>query len=309
MKKMISRSESLSDFKYESVKIPVNRESLEAMLESQLQEWPLAGDNFRALGKCDRRPFKLGEMDCAMQWNPARIVSTAAKTDVASIAERKCLLCSKNRPPEQFSIPFGENWEITVNPYPILPFHFTVVNKEHKPQGEIPLDMISLVEKCRGVCAFFNGAGGGASLPDHEHFQLVLSSELPLLRHLEECGTAEGLPYEVKYFIVTPDLEGMRMIKEFSEVTGYDRNNGDIPSRDLLNAFAWMGADGLLRLAVVPRRSHRPDCYFRDDEGRRLVSPGAIDVAGLLILPDRRDFDTLTIDEIEEIFKQTCISK
>lgn len=291
--------------------ISINPPLLDEMLREQLKVWPLAAGNYAALGRSERRRFKAGALEGAFQCNPARIVSTGASTDAKSIAARPCFLCAGNRPAEQFALPFvsesGDEWEILVNPYPILPYHFTVASVRHQPQGEIPLDMISLAEKLPGVAAFYNGARAGASAPDHLHFQLVLKSELPLLRYLESGGDPAKLPYKVEYYVVTPDLDGMESLRRFSESRGYDRASDGKPDRDLLNAFAWLGDDSLMRLAVVPRSAHRPDCYYAAEDERLMVSPGAIDMAGLVILPRKEDFDKITVSDLEKIYRQTAI--
>lgn len=54
-----------------------------------------------------------------LQFNPARMVSTGAKIDKATIAKRPCFLCKDNRPQVQISLPFGEEFDILVNPFPI----------------------------------------------------------------------------------------------------------------------------------------------------------------------------------------------
>lgn len=289
---------------------------LDEMLREQLKAWPLAAENYAALGKTERRRFKIGALEGAFQCNPKRIGSTGAKVDKAAIAARPCFLCSANRPKEQYALPFtgsgGQEWEILVNPYPILPFHFTVAAKEHKPQESVPLDMIEMAERLPRCAVFFNGARAGASAPDHEHCQIVLSSELPLLRYLEEKGddksAIEALPYRVEYYKVTPDLAGMEMLRAFSEAHGYDREAEGRADEGLVNVFAWMGRDGMLRLAVVPRSAHRPSCYNAErEEDRLMVSPGAIDMAGLVILPRKEDFDKISETDLAKIWEETAV--
>lgn len=283
---------------------------LDEMLREQLKVWPLAADNYAALGRAERRRFKIGALEGAFQCNPARIVSTGAKTDKQSIGRRRCFLCSANRPDEQYTIPFsvagGGEWEILVNPYPILPWHFTIASIKHEKQGDIPLDMIVLAEQLPGAVMFYNGAHAGASAPDHLHFQMVLKDELPLINYLESGKDVSLLPYRVWYRIVTPDDAGMGYLREFSEIRGRDRQTGS-DDKDLVNAFAWMGDDGYLRLAVVPRSAHRPSCYDAGTEDGMLISPGAIDVAGLIILPRRADYERIDESDLAKIYSETMI--
>ena len=62
------------------------------------------------------------------------MVSTGAKIDKATIAKRPCFLCKDNRPQVQISLPFGEEFDILVNPFPILPVHFTIAARQHQLQ-------------------------------------------------------------------------------------------------------------------------------------------------------------------------------
>lgn len=283
---------------------------LDEMLREQLKVWPLAASNYSVLASTERKRFKICSLSGAFQCNPARIVSTGAAVDKSSIASRPCFLCGDNRPPEQYAIPFsvsgGGDWEVLVNPYPILPWHFTVASKSHIPQRGIPLDMIVAAEWLPGAVMFYNGARAGASAPDHLHFQMVLKRELPLINYLESGDDAESLPYQVWHRKVTPDSRGLRIIQEFESFKGIDGMTGEKDS-DLVNAFAWMGDDGLLHLAGVPRSAHRPACYSAPEGERLIVSPGAIDVAGLVILPRREDFDRISEDDLTKIYSETML--
>ena len=290
----------------------INMPLLDEMLREQLKVWPLAATNYSALASTERRRYKIGSLEGAFQCNPARIVSTGASVDKSSIKERPCFLCESNRPDEQYALPFsvagGGEWDILVNPYPILPWHFTVASKSHIPQKGIPLDMIVLAEQLPGAVMFYNGARAGASAPDHLHFQMVLKGELPLINYLEAGGDEESLPYQVWHQQVTPDSDGMKTIREFASFCGIDRISGTADA-DLVNAFVWIGEDGMLHLAVVPRTAHRPDCYYAPEGDRLMVSPGAIDVAGIIILPRKDDFNRISETDLIKIFDDTTLSK
>lgn len=277
-------------------------------IDSQLADWPLARKNYQALGKTERRNIKLGDLTVGIQHNPARIVSTAAKTDAKTLAERPCFLCKKNRPSQQIGVEITDGWELLINPYPIFPTHFTIVSKEHRPQESFPLDMVIMAEKLRGHTVFFNGKHAGASCPDHLHCQAVKTYELPLMQlienkhHLSDGKVAThsslglDMPFGFKSIIITPDLEGMSELASIEETIGkYYVDNG------LLNAFVWVDNDGLLRICVVARAMHRPKCYG-SDEGQRLISPGCIDMAGVLITPLRKDFEAISDEEVRKIY-------
>jgi hypothetical protein len=297
----------------------LDTEKINALIEEQLQSWEEAHNNFFRLRECRRKPLVMGDLQGAAQFNPARIRSTGAAVDKKSIAARPCFLCRDNRPKEQIAIEeFEDGWELLVNPYPILPVHFTIVSKRHIPQAEMPLEMASMAEKAPTLAFFFNGAKAGASAPDHLHVQAVLSDELPLLRlatahHPIEHGgfmTSEEMgldvPFQFISAVVTPDLQGMQTLAKLPEICG---NGADgKPDKGLVNAFCWMDRSGLLRALVVPRRAHRPSCYSAEGDAQMMISPGAIDMAGIAILPREEDFERITAEMMRTVYHEVAFA-
>lgn len=269
--------------------------------DHQLGFWQLAQKNYDNLGHVERRPFCIGALKGAVQFNPDRIVSTGAKVDKESIAKRKCFLCAGNRPPEQLSEEILPGWEFLINPFPILPLHFTIAATQHIPQDCIPIDAIAMAEKLPGMTIFFNGARAGASAPDHLHCQAVMTSELPLMRYLEDGGDPAALPFCVEYGVITRDPLGLVKMAELVDVKGIDKVTGE-PDKDLVNAYFWIGKDNLLRIAVIPRSAHRPECY-----PDMMVSPGAIDMAGIIVVPRSEDFAAITDSDIARIYDDVAV--
>lgn len=294
-------------------------EHINTLIERQLDAWPEARENFFRLGEASRRNFTLGALDCAAQLNPARIRSTGASVDSKSIAARPCFLCSANRPEQQITVEWLPGWHLLVNPYPILPVHFTIAATDHRPQDRVPLDMAAMAEAAPDLVFFFNGARAGASAPDHMHAQAVLKSELPLIRLVEKHHPAThagfmsseqygvDLPFHFVSAVVTPDANGMKTLARIPGAFGIDSKTGQ-PDRGLVNAFFWIGDNGMLRIAVVPRRAHRPECYDLPENERLVISPGAIDMTGLIVTPRREDFDRLTPAIIERIYSDVAFS-
>lgn len=282
-------------------------------IDVQLAEWPLARENYQALGKTERRRIQLGDLTVGIQHNPARIVSTGAKIDSKTLAERPCFLCAKNRPPQQVGYELVEGWDLLLNPFPIFPTHFTIVNKEHSPQDGFPLDMVVMAENLPGHTVFFNGKQAGASCPDHLHCQAVMTNELPLMKLIEgthalssgRVATSNSLGLDVPFpftsVIISPDLDGMSVLAKIEDIIGKTYIN-----EGRLNAFVWIDVSGLLRICVVRRRSHRPSCYG-SEEGQHLISPGCIDMAGVLIAPLKKDYDNLSDEDVRGIYRECSI--
>lgn len=275
----------------------------------------MAKRNYDALRQVERRNVDINGYEFLIQHNPARIVSTGAATDKASIAERKCFLCRHNRPEEQMIFPIIEGWDLLVNPYPILPVHLTIVSCEHRPQNRVPKEIVECAMRLPGMAIFFNGAKAGASAPDHLHLQAVLKDELPLIRLVEKVhpisarlvlpsdALLPNFPYFFFTGVVAPDESGAKTLLAGLSIGGSETADS-LKDPELVNTFFWIGENNLLRFIAIPRKAHRPACYFAEGQDRKLISPGCIDMAGMLITPRLEDYNSLDTEQIKKIYKE-----
>jgi len=172
-----------------------------SLFREQVANWELARANYAGLKTVKTKVFSFDDFEIKVQFNPARIVSSGAKMDAKTIAERPCFLCAENRPAEQQGVDAG-NYTVLVNPFPIFPEHFTIPRKEHADQQIKPYfsDMLELAEALDDYLVFYNGPKCGASAPDHIHFQAGTKDFLPLVNdykrlkstHTELLVDAEG---------------------------------------------------------------------------------------------------------------------
>ncbi len=272
-------------------------------LEQQLAVWPAAKQAFDNLEQVQTRV--LSSSGLALQHNPARIISTTAKVAPAQTTVRPCFLCRENRPVEQISFDAGDGFELLLNPYPILREHFCVVSRAHRPQKfqdcyEKMLKIAGQLEP--GYMIFYNGPRSGASAPDHLHMQIGRSEGIPLLDKLRENEPpAKDEPITIQPFgfpvIVIKGSDPARLWDYISGMTVYD---GDYEPR--MNVLSF-NRDGQVITAIIPRSKHRPDCYYAQ-EGRILVSPGGIDMFGMVITPRKEDFESLTERQVLDIYRQ-----
>ena len=114
----------------------VTAEEIDDFFQKELQEWQEATERYKALEEqVQTKELHSGDISFTAQWNPARIVSTGAAIDKESISKRPCFLCDNNRPHEQHALMTEKHYQILVNPYPILPQHFTIPMRRHTPQS------------------------------------------------------------------------------------------------------------------------------------------------------------------------------
>lgn len=294
----------------------MDTELINTVIETQLAVWPEAKRNFDNLMCTKRKAMPLGDFSAQLQLNPARVRSTGAAIDKKSIGSRPCFLCESNRPKEQLVFPWLEGWQFLVNPYPILPIHFTIPSSLHIPQYGIPLEMASMAEMAPDLVIFYNGAKSGASAPDHLHCQAVLKTELPILTLTERYHTSDkpgwrssesfdlDLPFQFISAIITPDAEGMTNLSKVQNAVGINPDNG-MPDKDFVNVFFWIDGSGFLRIIIIPRKAHRPSHYFSSTDNY-MISPGALDMAGILVMPREEDYKRITENVVREIYNETA---
>ncbi|EFC73019.1 SpoIID/LytB domain protein [Prevotella melaninogenica D18] len=284
---------------------------------NQLNQWKDVAKRFEELKGVQTR-----EVGSALaQFNPARLVSTGAKIDKATLAKRPCFLCEKNRPKEQIVLPFGNDFDILVNPFPILPVHFTIPSRHHQQQAiaDNYVQIHRLLRAYPQLMVFYNGPKCGASAPDHLHFQAGTSGILPLQRDwqwlyatsvpLLKLNDVEGI-YEIKDYIC-PVL-AIVSHTEKHDVELFSRLYEALPMKEdetepMMNIVAWRSGEAFISV-VFPREKHRPDCYSADGEAQCLVSPGSLDMAGLMILPRQIDFEGMTAERAKDVLQEVSLS-
>lgn len=310
------------------------RQAGDLFIENQLAKWQTARTNHEALNQIETRRFELAGNTITVQFNPARAVSTCAKVDKSSIEARKCFLCPENKPNEQdeIIISLDEPFSLRINPYPILPGHLTISSLKHQDQvladktiRQLPGKLISWLEEyfASGYVLFYNGAKCGASAPDHFHFQAVKQSDVPVIQQWERLmetavretviKTENGNTYSsfqitsyicpIQVFICNHSTDILpEMINQYLE--SLPLHEGESEPR--YNLFAWQDKQRGFTMAYFPREEHRPACYTATRGEQLLVSPGALDMAGLLVTPRKEDFDRITESDITKIYKEVA---
>lgn len=279
-------------------------DSLETFFEAQLREWPLAHDNNEALDAVWSRELHSTKLPTALrvQCNPARMVSTGASIDKASIAARPCFLCHANRPEEQRCLALNENFEWLVNPFPILRGHYTIASTTHRRQNIIEA-YDSLIQAAKALSeeyiVFYNGPKCGASAPDHLHLQAGIGTGIPLVEYaksITDMGHLQAIaPFGYQAYLIR-NAEGTDTFDQLYHQLPIPE--GEYEPR--INVVAFRKGE-LVNLIVIPRRAHRPRCYTAEGESKYLISPGALDMCGLLVTPRAEDYERLSTSQALDI--------
>ena len=289
------------------------------------------------------REIVTGGLKVKLQFNPARMISSAAKLDKADIAARKCFLCRENRSNEQIMMKFegrkGKKYDILINPYPIFPDHLVIAMDRHVGQSiwQRYVDMLDLARKYGDFTFFYNGPKSGASAPDHHHFQGAPAGLMPLENDVDDLigrlvgsegvsgeasqgnGDGTGLRYLTSvqdahlyhYPKFTSGIFVLRADTAKSAAKLFYRllDCAEIPEGEnepLINLFTyWRG--GEFRSIVVFRRSHRSHHYFSDGPDHLTMSPGCADMAGVFIVPVEEEFEKLTPGLLGEMLAEVSV--
>lgn len=294
-------------------------EQLESFIVGQLEVWPTAMDNYRALADVKVKELDVDGMKIKVQFNPARMVSSSAKVDAASLKARKCFLCEQNRPDVQEGIDWNERYTVLINPFPIFPRHLTIPDKSHTDQlieGRIA-DMIELAQTLDGYTVFYNGPRCGASAPDHMHFQAGNSSFLTIAPILENAvlktiategdstlALVDSMPLKVFVIDATTPQEGQKLFDKLYKAMPVPEGEKE----PMMNLLAYATAAGV-RLVVIPRKKHRPSFYGTEGEECMLISPASVDMGGVFITPRPQDFERLDADVIRRIYDELCLNQ
>ena len=321
-----------------------NNRSISKFVGDQLSRWPLACDNFRALKNVLVREVEVGGLTVKLQFNPARMISSAAKLSKEEIAARRCFLCRDNRPAEQIMFKFdgrkGKKYHILVNPYPIFPDHLVIAMNRHTDQSiwKRYVDMLDLARKYDGFTFFYNGPKSGASAPDHHHFQAAPKGLIPLQEDVErffacvqndsecaqndsECAQNDILQYltseqdanlyHYKRFTTGVFVIKAETAKSAAKLFYRLLDCAEIPEGEkepLFNLFTYW-KDGEFRSIVIFRSRHRSHHYFSDGPDHLTMSPGCADMGGVFIVPVKEEYEKITPELLSEMVREVSITE
>ena len=292
---------------------------LELLLE-QKKTWRDLREGYESLKNIRERDLACRGFSVRLQYNPGRIKSSTAEISKINAKERPCFLCLDNLPEGQKGILYRNEYLILCNPMPVFSIHFTVSHLDHRLQtiSEHIRTLLQLTSDFGpGWMALYNGPKCGASAPDHLHFQVTPSGQMPIEREIREekrltlISQIDGV---LLYRIRDLGREAIMLLGDDpTAIEGTLRNYLDASEKILLlneepmmniAALYW---EGTWRLVIFPRRKHRPDVFFMDGDARVVVSPGVIDMGGVLITPMEKDFDRLDAAAVETIYEEVSL--
>jgi len=289
----------------------------ESLFDAQKKSWTRLTNACSDLNSLRTREIICGNYNVQVQYNPNRALSSSAKIDAGSIKKRPCFLCAENLPGEQQGILYRKNYLILCNPAPIFSQHFTIVSLRHQPQ-EISASLTSLLQMAADLSpahtVFYNGPACGASAPDHLHFQMIHVSALPYLQTLKTASLVKEIS-SVRFYkadnldrcvVIMKSKNREALQEQFEHLIKALQKTARTKNEPLMNIFC-IYENGTWHLMIFFRQKHRPDAYFASGDKRIFVSPGAIDMAGVMITPLFNDFNRLDCETIRDIYREVSL--
>ncbi len=312
----------LSDHNDGSVAAYVN-----ALIKHQKQTWPLLAEGYAAFEAMETKRVQVDGSDIIIQCNPRRIRSTSARVDKESVGTRPCFLCPDSLPAEEKAIAYGDELMILCNPFPVLDNHLSIVHRDHVAQqinGNVELLLQLARDLSPDYFVLYNGPECGASAPDHLHFQACARAGMPVealladdsseAAHCDYCAMNANEGFEL--FTLT---NGGRTIVVFrgsrgDELAGWIYQTINEFSRESLAREPMVNIictyeKNQWTVYLFPRARHRPACFFAEGEERLLVSPGAIDMAGVVVVPERDHFEKIGGEQVEAVYAEVSLSE
>ncbi len=307
------------------------RARVDALFREQGARWPALARGLEALAQVLIREVSLGSVTLLLQHNPLRLMSTTAAVDEEAVRQRPCFLCPEHLPVEERGLAYGHEYVILCNPYPILDKHVTIVHREHIPQAlggrlDALLDVAAALSP--DFFLLYNGPKCGASAPDHLHFQAALRARLPIERNFADrqlVVSEPGITISRTLSYPAPTLiyratDRQRVSGEIAKTLSALADLTGSPDEPMLNLIVFaetmpMNAPGdrghppmMWTVLVFPRARHRPSCFFAEEPKRLVISPAAIDLAGLVIVPIREHFEKIMAEDLRRIFSEVALS-
>lgn len=219
------------------------RASFAALQAHQVNSGFIRGD----LDAIERFSFCHPETDTRclrIQYNPGRAtrfrgagIQSPPYRD--SMKHDGCFLCRDNIRWQQQGSQLGYQVEVNennyiawMNPFPLLPDHIVMATEEHigqewslHPDGEmeaaqIIADLVGLAARAPGYAGFYNGVGGGASIPAHMHYQFFRPPaehrQFPL--EVEAVAARKAKPAQSHWHLGNYPLEAVHWHGEANEI-------------------------------------------------------------------------------------------
>jgi ribosomal protein S18 acetylase RimI-like enzyme len=159
------------------------------LLSGQKNAWPDLHEGYESFKNIKERDLPHKGFSVRLQYNPGRIKSSMAYVTRQNGNEQQCFLCLDHLPENQKGILYRSDYLILCNPRPVFSSHFTASHLDHRFQTieeHINTFLQFMPDFGSGWTVLYNGPKCGASAPDHLHFQVAPSGQMPIEKEIRE---------------------------------------------------------------------------------------------------------------------------
>lgn len=290
------------------------------LLAEQKKVWQGLREGYELLERVRERDIPCRGFSVRLQQNPGRIKSSLADVGGENAKERQCFLCLDSLHGNQRGILYRNDYLILCNPMPVFSPHFTISHLDHRRQAiteHIDAFLQLMTDLGSGWTVLYNGPKCGASAPDHLHFQANPSGQMPIEKEIrgkrrltlmrQDKGVSLCRLRDMGREVIL--LEGLSPVgvgEVFKSFLNALKRVLLVDEEPMMNV-AGFRKGRKWRLMIFPRRKHRPVAFFKEGDARVVVSPGVIDMGGLLITPVERDFYRLDAAAVEGIYREVSL--
>jgi hypothetical protein len=288
------------------------RERIDDLFAQQRATWATLGDGEAALNLLEKKTVVDADDSIIVQVNPARRRSTLANVDAKAVAARACFLCPENMPPEERGVSF-EDLVLLPNPFPILPLHCTIANREHRPQqirGRVATFLHLAYDLGPDMVALYNGPRCGASAPDHFHLQAARAADIPLLNQLPGAAANRAVAPHSSFgrnMVVYRNANAATIVSDIERTMDSLQRIVTAIDEPMLNLLAHFDAR-TYTVVLFPRAAHRPACYFASGSEQLLVSPAVLEMCGILVTTELEHFSRTDARVARKIYEEVSIA-
>ena len=295
------------------------------LLSDQKKEWLGLREGYALHKNVRERDVPCRRFSVRLQYNPGRVKSSLAVVAEKNQTKRPCFLCLDHLPEGQKGISYRGDYLILCNPMPVFSPHFTISHLDHRLQAideHIRTFLQLMADFGSGWTVLYNGPKCGASAPDHLHFQAVPMGQMPIEKEIQEEKRRTLIKHSNRVLLDRIKDLGREVIvlqggdpmaiedalKDFLKALKKVNSIDDEPMVNIAGLYEeGKGRGGKWQLVIFPRGKHRPDAFFREGDARVVVSPGVIDMGGVMITPVEKDFERLDAAMIEGIYAEVTM--
>jgi len=123
----------------------------------------------------------------------------------------------------------------------------------------------------------------------------------------DEFNTTFFIDDGLRKLILIESTEQKKLEKSFSEIFKMLKELSTTEPEPLMNLLCNYDEEFGWNVIIFLRSKHRPECFYKNDPERILISPAAIDLGGVVVTPREEDFKRVDKELLQQIFREVSL--